>query len=68
MSDKVKKYMSKDWLYLRYVIQKVSVEDIAKECETATLTIYRYLWKHKIVEKKDNPNKLYGKYYGKEIR
>lgn len=65
-----KKYLSRDWLYLRHIIQKVSVDDIAKECDVAPITIYRKLWQFRIVDKRktDNPVKLKGKYYGKEIR
>lgn len=66
--SEVKKYKSKDWLYLRFVIQKKTVEEIAAECDVHSLTIYRYLWRFNMVEKKDNPNKLYGRYSGKEIR
>lgn len=68
MSGKAKKYLSKDWLYLRYVIQKVSVDDIAKECEVHPLTVYRYLWRFRILEKNDDPRKSYGRISGKEIR
>lgn len=68
MSQKKKKYQSKDWLTLRYVIQGRSPEEIAEECNVHQLTIYRALWKFGLLEKKDNPQKLYGRYRGKEIR
>jgi DNA-binding phage protein len=39
----MKLYKSKDWLYRRYVVQKKTMEEIAKECGVATMTIYRAL-------------------------
>lgn len=39
----MKLYKSKDWLYRRYVVQKKSMEEIAKECRVTTMTIYRQL-------------------------
>ena len=46
----MKLYKSKDWLYRRYVVQRKSMEEIAKECGVTTMTIYRAL--------KDNGLKL----------
>ena len=65
-----KKYKGKDWLKLRYVIQRRTVEEIAEECGVHPLTIYRYLWGWGFIDKSktDNPRKLKGKYNGKEIR
>ena len=39
----MKFYKNKDWLYRRYVVQKKSMDEIAKECSVTTMTIYRYL-------------------------
>jgi DNA-binding phage protein len=39
----MKLYKSKDWLYRRYVVQKKTMEEIAKECNVTTMTIYRAL-------------------------
>lgn len=39
----MKLYKSKDWLYRRYVVQKKTMEEIAKECGVTTMTIYRAL-------------------------
>lgn len=39
----MKLYKSKDWLYRRYVVQKKSMEEIAKECHVTVMTIYRQL-------------------------
>jgi len=39
----MKLYQSKDWLYRRYVVQKKTVTEIAKECQVSAMTIQRYL-------------------------
>jgi DNA-binding phage protein len=39
----MKLYKSKDWLYRRYIVQKKTMEEIAKECNVTTMTIYRSL-------------------------
>ena len=39
----MKFYKNKDWLYRRYVVQKKSMDEIAKECSVTTMTIYRSL-------------------------
>jgi len=39
----MKLYKSKDWLYRRYVVQKKTMEEIAKECGVTVMTIYRAL-------------------------
>ncbi len=38
-----KLYQSRAWLTKRYVVDKKTVEEIAKECNTSHQTIYRYL-------------------------
>ena len=38
-----KLYKSKAWLYKRYVVEKKTIEEIAKEAGTSHQTIYRYL-------------------------
>ena len=43
MGSFMKLYKSKDWLYRRYVVQKKTMEEIAKECGVTTMTIYRAL-------------------------
>lgn len=40
-----KLYTNEAWLRKRYVLDKKSVPDIAKECETSAETIYVYLAK-----------------------
>ena len=39
----MKLYQSKEWLYRRYIVQKKSMEEIAKECGVTVMTIYRAL-------------------------
>lgn len=39
----MKLYKSKDWLYRRYVVQRKTMEEIAKECGVTVMTIYRAL-------------------------
>jgi hypothetical protein len=38
-----KLYQSKTWLTKRYIIDRKTVDEIAKECYTSYQTIYRYL-------------------------
>jgi hypothetical protein len=45
VSDKMKLYTSEAWLKKRYVIDKKSPEQIAKECGASVETIYVYLAK-----------------------
>ena len=40
-----KLYTNESWLRKRYVLDKKSVTDIAKECQTSAETIYVYLAK-----------------------
>jgi len=39
----MKLYQSKKWLTKRYLVDRMSIEQIAKECNTSHQTIYRYL-------------------------
>jgi DeoR/GlpR family transcriptional regulator of sugar metabolism len=48
----VKKYLSKEWLYKRYVAERKSIDDIAKECNVSKMTIYRQLSIFKITKKR----------------
>ena len=38
-----KLYKNKTWLTKRYLVDKKSIEEIAKEADTSHQTIYRYL-------------------------
>lgn len=40
-----KLYTSKTWLHKRFIVDKKSPQEIAKECETSVETIYVYLAK-----------------------
>jgi hypothetical protein len=42
------KYKDEKWLVENYVKNKIKIEDIAKECNVSTDTIYRWLDKYKI--------------------
>lgn len=46
----MKLYKSKDWLYRRYVVQKKTMEDIAKECGVTVMTIHRSLREHGLIK------------------
>lgn len=46
----MKLYKSKDWLYRRYVVQRKTMEEIAKECGVTVMTIYRALKEHGMVK------------------
>ena len=46
----MKLYKSKDWLYRRYVVQRKTMEEIAKECNVSVMTIYRSLKDHGLVK------------------
>jgi hypothetical protein len=41
----MKLYQNKEWLKKRFVMDKKSPQEIAKECNTSTETIYVYLAK-----------------------
>jgi DNA-binding MurR/RpiR family transcriptional regulator len=44
-----KLYQSKSWLTKRYVVDKKTIQDIAKECNTSHQTIYRYLVQYGLI-------------------
>lgn len=46
----MKLYKSKDWLYRRYVVQRKTMEEIAKECNVTVMTIYRSLKENKLIK------------------
>jgi DeoR/GlpR family transcriptional regulator of sugar metabolism len=48
----MKYYQSKDWLHRRYVIQKKTVTEIAKECNVSAMTIQRYLDQFGLIKKR----------------
>ena len=47
-----KLYTSEAWLRKRFVLDKKSPQDIAKECEASVETIYLYLAKFKLRKSK----------------
>jgi hypothetical protein len=47
-----KLYDSRDWLLKRYVIEKKSIIDMAKEAGCSHMTIQRALEKYKIIRKR----------------
>jgi hypothetical protein len=51
-SDKMKLYTNEAWLRKRYVVDKKTPQDIAKECSTSVETIYVYLAKFKLRKSK----------------
>ena len=48
----MKLYLSKDWLYRRYVVQKKTVTEIAAECNVSAMTIQTYLVKFGLIKKR----------------
>jgi hypothetical protein len=46
----MKLYESKDWLYRRYIVQKKTVIEIAKEAGCSHMTIQRALEKHGLIK------------------
>lgn len=48
----MKLYKSKNWLYRRYVVQKKTMEEIAKECNVSIMTIQRYLEQFGLIKKR----------------
>jgi DNA-binding phage protein len=46
----MKLYESRDWLYRRYVVQKKSVTEIAKEAGCSHMTIQRALEKFGLIK------------------
>jgi hypothetical protein len=51
-NDKMKLYTNQAWLRKRYVVDKKTPQDIAKECSTSVETIYVYLAKFKLRKSK----------------
>jgi transposase len=45
-----KLYTSKQWLYKKYVVEKIPVDDIAKMCGAGRITIYRWLKIHGLLK------------------
>ena len=48
----MKLYQSKDWLHRRYVVQKKTFTEIAKECNVSAMTIQRYLDQFGLIKKR----------------
>jgi DeoR/GlpR family transcriptional regulator of sugar metabolism len=48
----MKLYQSKDWLHRRYVVQKKTVTEIAKECNVSAMTIQRSLDQFGLIKKR----------------
>jgi hypothetical protein len=48
----MKLYTNQAWLRKRYVVDKKTPQDIAKECSTSVETIYVYLAKFKLRKSK----------------
>jgi len=48
----MKYYQSKDWLHRRYVLQKKTITEIAKECNVSAMTIQRYLDQFGLIKKR----------------
>lgn len=61
-----RKYKQRDWLYKKYVEERLSASCIAEECDVSSTTIFNYLKKYNInIEKQKlhhNRDWLYGKY------
>jgi DeoR/GlpR family transcriptional regulator of sugar metabolism len=48
----MKLYQSKEWLFRRYVVQKKTVTEIAKECNVSAMTIQRYLDQFQLIKRR----------------
>lgn len=48
----VKKYLSKDWLRRRFLIDNKSIDEIAKECNVQPMTIRRQLKTFELIKKR----------------
>jgi DNA-binding MurR/RpiR family transcriptional regulator len=48
----MKYYQSKEWLQRRYVLQKKTITEIAKECNVSAMTIQRYLDQFGLIKKR----------------
>lgn len=44
-----KLYQNKAWLTKRYLVEKKTINEIAKECNTSHQTIYRYLVEYNLI-------------------
>ena len=44
----MKKYQNKNWLYQKYVVEKLSADSVAGLCDAGQTTIFRWLKKHNI--------------------
>jgi hypothetical protein len=49
-SRKMKLYESKQWLYQRYIMQKIGIVEMAKEAGCSHMTIQRALEKYGIIK------------------
>ncbi|QIN94628.1 helix-turn-helix DNA binding domain protein [Streptomyces phage Muntaha] len=47
-----KLYQSRAWLRKRFLVDKKSPEEIAKECNVRLVTIYRQLHKFELIKKR----------------
>jgi hypothetical protein len=52
MGSSIKLYQSKEWMYRRYIIQRKTVPEIAKECNVSAMTIQRYVDQFGLSKKK----------------
>lgn len=48
----MKLYKSKDWLFRRYLVQKKSIPEIAKECNVSAMTIQRHLEEFGLIKRR----------------
>lgn len=48
----MKLYQSRQWLHRRYVVQRKTVIEIAKECDVSAMTIQRYLEQFGLIKKR----------------
>jgi hypothetical protein len=46
----MKLYESKDWLWSRYVVKKMTTQEIAKEAQCSHMTIQRALEKYGLIK------------------
>jgi len=61
---KNKAYYNKDWLYQKYVIEKLTIREIAKECNCIHTTVQYWLKKFNI-PRRSQSEATKGKYLGK---
>ena len=48
----MKLYQSRQWLHRRYVVQRKTVIEIAKECDVSAMTVQRYLEQFGLIKKR----------------